>query len=226
MISKTGNSSGLSPLPMDLFAEEKRDIPLGDGAIVLGGFACPYETKILSALENVIALAPLRHMTTPAGYRMSVAMTSCGQFGWVAERTGYRYDAHDPESGKPWPSMPEVFMALAQSAAKKAGYNVFRPTACLINRYEPSAKLSLHQDKDELDLTVPIVSVSLGLPAIFLFGGVKRSDSIRKIPLVNGDIVVWGGASRLAYHGILPLRPGSHPLLGNQRINLTFRKTN
>jgi alkylated DNA repair protein (DNA oxidative demethylase) len=156
---------------------------------------------------------------------MSVAMTNCGGVGWVSDHRGYRYDAVDPDSGRPWPAMPDVFVALARDAAAKTGFMDFRPDACLINRYEPGAKLSLHQDKDELDLDAPIVSVSLGLPAIFQFGGFKRSDRPERHRLRHGDVVVWGGPSRLAFHGVLSLADGEHPLLGRQRINLTFRKT-
>lgn len=156
---------------------------------------------------------------------MSVAMTNCGAVGWVSDRRGYRYDAIDPDSGQPWPAMPDVFADLALQAAAKAGFPDFHPQACLVNRYEPGAKLSLHQDKDELDFNAPIVSVSLGLPATFLFGGLNRTDKTARYRLAHGDVVVWGGPARLAYHGVMPLADGEHPLLGNQRINLTFRKT-
>ena len=174
--------------------------------------------------ERVALLAPLRHMLTPGGRRMSVAMTNCGSAGWVSDRAGYRYDACDPESGKPWPAMPAVFADLAARAADRAGFAGFAPDVCLINQYAPGARLSLHQDKDEKDFDAPIVSVSLGLPAVFLFGGSRRSDTPRRLRLVHGDVVVWGGPSRLRYHGILPLEDGDHPLTGRFRINLTFRK--
>jgi alkylated DNA repair protein (DNA oxidative demethylase) len=163
-------------------------------------------------------------MVTPSGHRMSVAMTNCGALGWVSDRTGYRYVAQDPETGQPWPPMPDRFLGLAQNAAAQSGFAGFLPDACLINRYEPDARLSLHQDRDERDLTAPIVSVSLGLPAVFLWGGLKRKDPTRRIPLVHGDVLVWGGPDRLRYHGVLPLKAGQHALLGEQRINLTFRK--
>lgn len=155
---------------------------------------------------------------------MSVAMTNCGPLGWVTDRSGYRYSKNDPESGRPWPAMPQAFLALAQSAAARAGYDDFQPTACLVNQYEPGAKLSLHQDKDETDMGAPIVSVSLGIPAVFQFGGLERSNPIAKYRLEHSDVVVWGGKSRLSYHGILPLKTDNHPLLGERRINLTFRK--
>jgi alkylated DNA repair protein (DNA oxidative demethylase) len=172
----------------------------------------------------VVEAAPFRHMLTPNGRRMSVAMTNCGAVGWVSDRAGYRYDACDPESGRPWPPMPDVFGQLALQAAERAGFGAFAPDACLINRYEPGARLSLHQDRDERDFAAPIVSVSLGLPAVFLFGGLRRADTPRRVPLVHGDVVVWGGPSRLRYHGVLPLEDGHHPLMGGYRINLTFRK--
>jgi len=163
-------------------------------------------------------------MVTPGGYRMSVAMTNCGSLGWVSDRSGYRYDSRDPETGQPWPAMPAVLLRLAQAAAKEAGFPDFLPDACLINRYEAGAKLALHQDKDERNFAAPIVSVSLGIPATFLFGGVQRADTTLRVPLVHGDVVVWGGPARLRYHGVLPLKPGNHPAFGAHRVNLTFRK--
>ena len=208
----------------DLFDGELRDVPLAPGAVVLGGFARPFEDALSAALEEVVRVAPFRHMLTPGGRRMSVAMTNCGAVGWVSDRSGYRYDVIDPESGVQWPPMPQVFRDLAVQAAERAGFRGFMPDACLINRYEPGARLSLHQDKDEQDFNAPIVSVSLGLPAVFLFGGMRRADIPRRLPLSHGDVVVWGGPSRLRYHGVLPLEDGQHPLTGRYRINLTFRK--
>jgi alkylated DNA repair protein (DNA oxidative demethylase) len=192
--------------------------------VLLRGFAKPVETGLLEALRAIVEQAPFRHMATPGGYQMSVAMTNCGHFGWVTDRSGYRYDPNDPQSGKPWPAMPGSFRELACQAADRAGFGGFDPDACLVNRYQPSARMSLHQDKDESDFTAPIVSVSLGLPATFLFGGLKRSDKPRRFRLEHGDVIVWGGPSRLAFHGIAPLADGEHSLLGRQRINLTFRK--
>lgn len=197
---------------------------LGEGAALLRGFAAGRTESLLAALERVQAAAPFRHMITPGGYRMSVAMTNCGNLGWVSDRSGYRYAPEDPDTGKAWPPMPPEFLDLAQSSAAAAEFAGFAPDVCLINRYEPGAKLSLHQDKDEHDFTAPIVSVSLGLPAVFLWGGLKRSDRPRRIRLENGDVVVWGGKSRLVYHGISPLADGEHPATGRVRINLTFRK--
>ena len=208
----------------DLFWDAPSRLVLGDGAVLLGGFACPVEAALLRALAAVADAAPFRHMVTPGGHRMSVAMTNCGAVGWVTDRTGYRYNRTDPESGLPWPKMPGVFVDLAAAAAARAGFAGFAPDACLVNRYEPGARLSLHQDKDERGFEAPIVSVSLGLPATFLFGGARRSDPPRRVALRHGDVAVWGGPSRLAYHGVAPLTESEHPVLGRQRINLTFRR--
>ena len=197
---------------------------LGPGAAVLRGFALADEAALLAALRAVVAAAPLRHMVTPGGFRMSVAMTNCGAYGWVSDRSGYRYDAVDPASGAKWPAMPGAFAALATRAAAQAGFDGFAPDACLVNRYEPGARLTLHQDRNERDFGAPIVSVSLGIPAVFLFGGVKRSDRQQRVALAHGDVVVWGGPARLRYHGVRPLAENRHPLLGQQRFNLTFRK--
>ncbi len=197
---------------------------LAPGAVLLRGFALDVEKELREALDRIVASAPFRHMVTPGGYRMSVAMTNCGDFGWITDRRGYRYDALDPDSGKPWPKMPAVFLELAERAAAAASYRGFVPDACLINRYEPGARLSLHQDRDEKDFGAPIVSVSLGLPATFLFGGDNRSERPCRVPLLHGDIAVWGGPSRLAFHGIAPLKKGEHETMGGQRINLTLRR--
>lgn len=198
--------------------------PIAPGAILLPGLALPHVPALLEALAAVQAAAPLRHLVTPGGQRMSVAMTNCGDVGWVSDRRGYRYDALDPLSGRPWPAMPPAFQALARQAAAAAGYPHFSPDACLVNRYAPGTRLSLHQDRDERDVDAPIVSVSLGLPAVFLFGGPQRNDRVARHALFHGDVAVWGGPSRLYFHGIAPLREGVHAVLGEQRINLTFRK--
>jgi DNA oxidative demethylase len=208
----------------DLFEHHLEDERLAPGATVLGGFARPFEAPCVAALRRVVEAAPFRHMLTPGGHRMSIAMTNCGALGWLTDRTGYRYDTHDPETGHRWPPMPDVFADLAAQAAARAGFDGFTPDACLVNRYEPGAKLSLHQDRNERDFSAPIVSVSLGLPAVFLFGGLRRADTPRRVPLAHGDVVVWGGPARLRYHGVLPLEAGHHPLLGGCRINLTFRR--
>ena len=199
-------------------------LELAPGAVVLHGFAFAEDRALLADLEQVLVQAPLRHMVTPGGFRMSVAMTNCGEWGWVSEASGYRYDMRDPLSGQPWPAMPASFRQLARTAAAEAGFEGFAPTGCLVNCYAPGTKLSLHQDKDEQDYAAPIVSVSLGIPAVFLFGGTKRSDKVQRVPLQHGDVVVWGGPSRLRYHGVAPLKEATHPLLGNKRFNLTFRK--
>jgi alkylated DNA repair protein (DNA oxidative demethylase) len=197
---------------------------MAEGAVLLRGFARANEGELLSALRDIVSQAPFRHMVTPGGHQMSVAMTNCGRVGWMTDRHGYRYAADDPETGKPWPDMPSSFRSLAEQAAAMAGFAGFAPDACLVNRYEPGAKMSLHQDKDEHDFSAPIVSVSLGLPATFLFGGLLRSDRPKRFRLVHGDVVVWGGPTRLVFHGVDLLRDGEHPLLGRQRVNLTFRK--
>lgn len=163
-------------------------------------------------------------MVTPGGFRMSVAMTNCGGYGWITDRKGYRYANTDPETGKPWPPIPAVMQALATEAAAQAGFPNFEPDACLINRYAVGARMTLHQDKNEVDFGQPIVSVSLGLPATFQLGGRERTDKASRIRLEHGDVLVWGGPARLLYHGILPLKAGYHPAFGAFRINLTFRR--
>jgi alkylated DNA repair protein (DNA oxidative demethylase) len=216
------------PLTADLFESIADTKPsqqaIAEGAVLLRGFARPFEAELIADLHAIVAQAPFRHMVTPGGHQMSVAMTNCGRIGWVTDRTGYRYDANDPETRKPWPAMPPSFCRLAAQAAAQGGFGDFAPDACLVNRYQPGAKMSLHQDKDELDFDAPIVSVSLGVPAIFLWGGLKRSDKPQRFPLKHGDVVVWGGPARLVFHGVAPLVEGEHILLGRKRINLTFRK--
>ena len=213
---------------MDLFDDlpppsEAALTPIAPGAVLLHGFAREAAADLLQAIEAVLKQAPLRHWQTPGGYTMSVAMSNCGPLGWVSSTSGYRYTACDPVTNQPWPAMPACVMDLAQRAAAQAGYANFTPDACLINEYLPGAKLSLHQDKDELDLRAPIVSLSLGLPAVFLFGTPTRKDHVQRYRLVHGDVVVWGGPTRLAYHGVSALADGEHPLLGRRRVNLTFR---
>ncbi len=193
------------------------------GACVLRGFALEAMPRLLTAIDGVIERAPLRHMITPGGFRMSVAMTNCGALGWVSDRRGYRYTGIDPQSGASWPQMPGVFGLLALAAGERAGFAGFAPDACLINRYEPGARLTLHQDRDERDYRHPIVSVSIGLPATFQFGGIKRSERSRRVPLRHGEVVVWGGPARLYHHGVLPLEAGVHEVSGAARLNLTFR---
>ena len=197
---------------------------LSEAAVVLRGFARDQAADLVAAVDSVAARAPFRNMMTPGGFRMSVGMTNCGRAGWVTDRKGYRYEPRDPITGTPWPPIPGVFRRLAESAALAGGYADFEPDACLMNLYEPGTRLSLHRDENERDLTAPIVSVSLGLPATFLFGGNRRNDRTRRIALESGDVVVWGGPDRLVYHGVAPLADGCDPLTGRRRINLTFRK--
>lgn len=197
---------------------------LAEGATLLRAFAEREAGALIEALQSILAMAPFRHMVTPGGHRMSVAMTNCGRAGWVTDPSGYRYDSIDPTTGRPWPPMPAEFLRLAARAAAAGGFDGFVPDACLINRYGPAARLSLHQDRNERDFTAPIVSVSLGLPAVFLFGGSRRHDRARRVRLESGDIAVWGGPARLTFHGVEPLADGDHPLTARCRINLTFRK--
>jgi alkylated DNA repair protein (DNA oxidative demethylase) len=219
---------GTTPATFDLFADDTPQPPsreqIGPESFVFRGFALPFIERLLPALESVLSQAPFRNMVTPGGYTMSVALSSCGEFGWTTDRSGYKYSPIDPLSGQRWPAMPQVFMELAVAAASAAGFAGFVPDACLINRYIPGAKMSLHQDKDERGYEWPVVSVSLGLPAMFLFGGHERGDPTVRVPLFHGDVVVWGGVDRLRFHGVLPIRQAEHPQLGEQRINFTFRK--
>ncbi|MDP9044407.1 MAG: DNA oxidative demethylase AlkB [Pseudomonadota bacterium] len=215
-------------MTLDLFdthdASAPDSEPLGDGAVVLRSFARSAEAALWADVQAVIAAAPLRHFVTPGGLSMAVATTNCGPLGWISDRRGYRYVARDPDSGAPWPLLPATFGHLARAAAAAAGYAGFAPDACLVNRYVPRTRLSLHQDRDEKRLDAPIVSVSLGLPASFQWGGLRRGDPTVRLVLRHGDVVVWGGRSRLRFHGVLPLADGEHALLGRQRINLTFRQ--
>jgi len=210
---------------LDLFSDEAPwQEPLAEGAVILRRRARADAPALLAAIETIAAQHPFTHRITPGGYRMSVAMTNCGDVGWFSDARGYRYSEQDVSNGQRWPAMPPLFRELAQQCAQEAGFSHFTPDACLINRYAPGAKMSLHQDKDERDLHQPIVSVSLGLPAVFQFGGFARGDATQRVLLEHGDIVVWGGPSRLRYHGILPLKPGVHPEAGAVRYNLTFRR--
>jgi alkylated DNA repair protein (DNA oxidative demethylase) len=204
--------------------EPAAPVELAPGAFVLPRLARAEAPALLDAVRAVLARAPLRHYLTPGGKRMSVAMSSCGELGWVSDRRGYRYASDDPESGQAWPAMPAALRDLAIRAADLAGYPGFSPDACLINRYEPGARLTLHQDRDERDFGHPIVSMSLGLPVVFLFGGARRADPTRRVPLFHGDVVVWGGPSRLFHHGVLAVKDGEHEATGRARINLTFRR--
>ena len=197
---------------------------MGRRAFVLRGFALPFVDMLLSSIGAVEQASPFRQMVTPGGFTMSVALTNCGALGWTTDRRGYRYTEIDPDNGRPWPAMPDAFARLAREASQAAGFTGFTPDACLINRYRPGARLTLHQDKNERDFDAPIVSVSLGMTATFLFGGLERAHKTAKIPLYHGDVTIWGGEDRLRYHGVMPLKGEPHSLLGRQRINFTFRK--
>jgi alkylated DNA repair protein (DNA oxidative demethylase) len=211
------------PRQAELFDEPPRT-DLGPGARLLPGFAAPVAPLLIEQIVRLTVDAPFRHLTVPGGHVMSVAMSNCGDLGWISDRAGYRYADRDPLSGRRWPPMPGAWFDLAQAVAAQAGYEGFQPNACLINRYRPGARMGLHQDRDEPDLSAPIVSVSLGLPAMFLWGGPVRRDRARRLALLHGDVVVWGGPARLAFHGVAPLKDGDHPLTGPVRYNLTFRR--
>ena len=217
-------SSDRLALALDEDQDGTSRVALGARAVLLRGLACEFAPEFVAAIIAIAAVSPFRRMVTPGGWEMSVAMTNCGLVGWVTDRTGYRYDPIDPVTGQPWPALPPIFADLATKAAEEAGFNGFCPDACLVNRYVPGARLSLHQDRNERDFDQPIVSVSLGLPAIFLWGGKARSEKVRRIPLLHGDVVVWGGPDRLTFHGIHSLADGEHPLTGACRFNVTFRR--
>lgn len=209
----------------DLVSADNSCIQIAKDSWLLKGFATARAATLLRHIAAVTAEAPLRHQVTARGHNIAVAMSNCGRYGWLSDQHGYRYDSHDPQTHQPWPSMPEVFCELASAAARAAGYDRFAAQACLINRYQRGQGMGLHQDRDEKDLSAPIVSVSLGAPILFLFGGLRRQDKPRRWLLEHGDVVVWGGASRLAYHGVAPLgRNAEHPLTGPVRYNLTFRR--
>ena len=218
---------------MDLFIDANASpVNVATDVYLLKGFALNNEANLFADVQQILSAAPLRHMMTPMGFAMSAAMTNCGPLGWVSDRKGYRYDAIDPISGKPWPAMPESFLALATQTATAAGFTDFVPDACLINQYKIGASMGLHQDKNEVDFNQPIVSVSLGLPAVFLFGGLLRSDKPHKVALAHGDVLVWGGQSRLNFHGIRPVKASLNGALNTHlsqylnlhRVNLTLRK--
>lgn len=215
------NNAPLFQLDDHLSGTETR---LGPQAVILRGFALPHIEALWSALQAVVADAPFRHMVTPGGQRMSVSLTNCGCLGWTSDTQGYRYTRIDPDTGSPWPTMPAPFLQLAEDAARHAGFNNFRPDACLINRYLPGSRMSLHQDRNERDFSAPIVSVSLGIPALFLWGGQRRAERAARMPLFHGDVAVWGGEDRLRFHGIAPLKHDFHPLTGSERINFTLRR--
>jgi alkylated DNA repair protein (DNA oxidative demethylase) len=216
---KVQTQRGLFPAEISPTAE-----PLGDGAILLRGFALAEQTALFANVTELARVSPFRHMITPSGFRMSIAITNCGKAGWISDRKGYRYAEVDPETGQNWPPMPALFSELSTHAAAAGGFPKFVSDSCLINRYEPGARLTLHQDRNELDFEQPIVSISLGLPATFLFGGSTRKERPKRYLLESGDVVVWGGPARLAFHGVAALKEGISDLTGACRINLTFRK--
>jgi len=216
-------------MTLDLFSEEDARQPprteqIAAQAFVLRGFALPWIEALLPPLREVLKSAPFRRMVTPGGRTMAVALSNCGELGWISDQQGYRYSAIDPRTGQLWPALPEPIRALAMEAALVAGFADFNPDACLVNRYLPGTRLTLHQDRNERDFSAPVVSVSLGLPAVFALGGLERSDRTRRVPLLHGDVMVWGGVDRLRYHGVLPLAHGTHPVMGAQRINFTLRQ--
>ncbi|MFA5490972.1 MAG: DNA oxidative demethylase AlkB [Candidimonas sp.] len=197
---------------------------LGAQACLMRGFALAYCDRLLPAIERLERESPFRRMQTPGGFTMSVMLTNCGRVGWHSDRQGYRYTRIDPVTGQAWPAMPAIMDTLAAEAAAAAGFPGFHPDACLVNLYQPGSRMSLHQDKNERDFSHPIVSVSLGMTAVFQFGGHARGDKAVKTHLYHGDVAVWGGEDRLRFHGILPLKDHPHPVLGSRRINITFRK--
>jgi alkylated DNA repair protein (DNA oxidative demethylase) len=203
------------------FSDGAERVRLGEGITLLRRFADT--SSLMPHIERVAARAPFRHLVTPGGQTMSVAMTNCGPLGWVSDRSGYRYSSRDPNTGLDWPAMPEAFLRMALDAASACGFPDFVPDACLINRYSAGARLTAHRDADEQNFAQPIVSVSLGIPASFAFYGLTRGGKGKTVTLLDGDVLVWGGPSRLAYHAVRPIKPGLHPLTGAFRYNLTFR---
>ncbi len=215
--------TGSGQMDLGLADTRPKRVTLSPGATLLRGFALEDAEALWRALSPILSAAPLRHMLTPGGRQMSVAMTSCGTWGWVTDQAGYRYTHTDPTTEALWPPMPDLLFHLASRSAAAAGFEGFQPNACLINRYEAGTRMTAHQDKDEGDITQPIVSVSLGLPILFLWGGLQRTTRPHPILLEHGDVLVWGGKARLHYHGVKPLEQGVHPLTGPTRFNLTFR---
>jgi alkylated DNA repair protein (DNA oxidative demethylase) len=207
---------------LEMFAQGGHGaVSLGPGISLLRAFAD--SKRLMPLIQHLAAESSFRHLVTPGGQTMSVAMTNCGPLGWVSDRSGYRYDARDPLTGRAWAPMPAEFLELARSAAALGGFPDFAPDACLVNRYSPGSRLTGHRDADEQNYAQPIVSVSLGLPASFAFYGLTRGGKGRTVPLADGDVLVWGGASRLVYHAVRPIKPGTHPVTGAWRYNLTFR---
>jgi alkylated DNA repair protein (DNA oxidative demethylase) len=222
-MARTRSPASVDPLTQSLWPRAAVE-QIAPDAVLLPELAAGDAADLCKAVEAIASQAPWRQMVTPGGFVMSVAMTNCGEVGWVSDRSGYRYSPVDPQTGQPWPAMPPAFAALAARAADMAGFGPFEPDACLINRYLPGSRLTAHQDRNERDLSAPVVSVSLGVPAVFFFGGLKRRDPAPRHTVSHGDVVVWGRQSRLAFHGVARLAGGEHPLTGACRINLTFRR--
>jgi alkylated DNA repair protein (DNA oxidative demethylase) len=196
--------------------------PIAPDVTLLRGFAAT--ASLRAAIGAIAAAAPFRHLTTPGGGRMSVAMTNCGAWGWHSDARGYRYVARDPDSDAPWPAMPPSFRVLAVEAAAAGGFDGFEPDCCLVNRYLVGAQMGAHRDFDELDLRHPIVSVSIGLPALFLWYGATRRGPALRVPLADGDVVVFGGSARAGYHGVRRLAAPEPGVAATVRYNLTFRR--
>ena len=205
-----------------LFASIEGTERLGEG-IVLWRAAID-EARYAATIARLALEAPFRHMLTPGGRQMSVAITNCGSMGWVSDTHGYRYSATDPDSSMPWPAIPPDWLHDASHAAFRCGFSGFTPDACLINRYEIGNRMGSHQDRNEVDFTQPVVSMSIGLPAEFTFHGASRAGTAGRVDLHSGDILVWGGPARLYFHSVRPIRAGVHPLCGALRYNLTFRR--
>lgn len=191
-----------------------------NGIAVFPGFLdAPQQARMVEDIRDVVRAAPLVRPVTARGKPMSVRMTAAGHFGWISDRGGYRYDARHP-SGVAWPAIPQSVLAVWRAV----GHAPVDPECCLVNFYDANARMGLHQDRDEADFAMPVVSISLGDDALFRVGGTTRGGKTQSIWLRSGDVAVMGGAARLAYHGIDRLRPGSSTLLPNGgRINLTLR---
>ncbi|THJ30850.1 DNA oxidative demethylase AlkB [Lampropedia aestuarii] len=210
----------------DLFADspEEQRVALGPQAVVLRQKASPLAAELVARIEDVLQHSPLYQMATPGGKPLSVRTTSCGTHGWSSDPTGYSYVRHHPLTDQAWPEIPAAWSALATEAAQEAGFAQFAPDTCLINQYGLDSKMALHQDRSEQDLRQPVVSISLGMSALFLWGGMQRSDKPAHVLLHHGDMVVWGGVDRLRFHGIKHLTGAPHPQLGAMRYNLTLRR--
>jgi len=208
---------------MNLFSQlaaEPTHEEIFPGATLMRGLAQAQDGEFLEAMQGVLSAAPLHHATTPTGLPMGVMVSDCG----TPEAFRRRWDPANPAVRQMWPPMPRALLDFSLRCAVRAGFPLFRPDTCHVNRYQAGTKLGLHQDRHECDMSQPIVSVSFGLECVFLLGGLERTDSPKRILLEHGDVIVWGGPSRMRFHGVQPLKPGHHPLTGPYRYNLTFRK--